>query len=42
LLVRRHRQFAGRLARLALGGADLGAHRVGFELQRLELFRRGA
>jgi len=32
LLVRRHRQFAGRLACLPLGGADLGAQRVGFEL----------
>ena len=37
LLVRRHRQFARRLACLALGGADLGAQRVGCELQRLEL-----
>ena len=32
LLVGRHRQFAGRLARLALGGADIRALRVGFEL----------
>jgi hypothetical protein len=32
LLARRHRQFAGRLARPALGGVDLGAQRVGFEL----------
>jgi hypothetical protein len=24
-----------------LGGADIRAQRVGFELQRLELFRRG-
>ena len=38
LLVRRHLQFAGRLACLALGGVDLGAQWVGFELQRLELF----
>jgi hypothetical protein len=29
LLVRQHLQFAGRLACLALGGADLGAQRVG-------------
>ena len=41
LLVRRHRQLAGRPASLASGGADLGAQRVGFELQCLELFRRG-
>ena len=41
LLARRHRQFARRFARLVGGGVDLGARRVGFELQRLELFRRG-
>jgi hypothetical protein len=37
LLLRHHRQDTGRSAGLALGGADLGAWRVGFEVQCLEL-----
>jgi len=38
LLLRRHRQFAGRNAGLALSGADFCARRVGLEVQRLALF----
>jgi len=38
LILRRHCQGAGRDAGLELVGAHLGSWRVGFEVQRLELF----